>query len=83
MKNIILFIIIALTLLMPNEVCAKKRQEFSSLYKPEMEFYWKKKNGKYALIRKQKGYEKDTIDYPTMLRNDGTHVTAKRNAHNR
>ena len=57
MKNIILFIIIALTLLMPNEVCAKKRQEFSSLYKPEMEFYWKKKNGKYALIRKQKGYE--------------------------
>ena len=41
------------------------------------------KNFKDTNKRKQKGYEKDTIDYPTMLRNDGTHVTAKRNAHNR
>ena len=57
MKNIILFIIIALTLLMPSEVCAERQRSFIKKLEPGMTFCWKKKKGKYALVRKLKGYD--------------------------
>ena len=57
MKRFILFIIVALVILLPREVDAESQRPFIKKLETGMSFCWKKKKGKYALVRKLKGYD--------------------------
>ena len=73
MKRFILFIIVALVILLPREVDAESQRPFIKKLETGMSFCWKKKKGKYALVRKLKGYDDYYVtDYIYDVSKNGT-----------
>ena len=73
MNRFILFIIVALVMLQPSEVDAESQRPFIKKLETGMSFCWKKKKGKYALVRKLKGYDDYYVtDYIYDVSKNGT-----------
>ena len=73
MKRVILFIIVVLVMLIPSEVDAESQRSFIEKLETGMSFCWKKKKGKYALVRKLKGYDDYYVtDYIYDVSKNGT-----------